>query len=177
MAVPLDFAVRFFEGGVGDIGEGDVKAMAAAKIAFIVGFRVKTQASAVELASRAGATVRTFEVIHEAADWMKEEFAKYVPKKIVREELGKLLVLKIFGASQAGRILGGRMKSGRAEKGAHFDVLRAGEKVFSGTAVGLQRNKIAVDELREGEEGGLLVHVPKAVEERDTLLFYRELEA
>lgn len=174
--VPKEVAVRFFDGGVGEITETDIKTMAAAKIAIVVGFRTKAKPAVLELAERAGVAIRTFDIIYEAIDWVRRELAGLIPKKIVREDVGQLLVLKIFGASKSGRIIGGRVKSGRASKGARFDVLRAGEKIFSGSVAGLQRNKIAVDELSEGEEGGLLVHVPKAIEERDVLVFFFEKE-
>ena len=176
-ATPEEIAVRFFDGGVGEITEGDVKTMAAAKTAFLIGFKTKAKPAVMDMALRVGVAIRTFDVIYEAIDWIKGEFTKLVPKKVVREEVGKLLVLKTFSATGGGRVVGGRVKSGRVPKGARFDVLRAGEKVFAGSVAGLQRNKIAVDELSEGEEGGLLVHTPKAIEERDSLVFFHEREA
>ena len=175
--VPTEVPVKFFDGGVGEITEGDVKTMAASKTAYLVGFKTKARPAVLDLALRAGITLRMFDVIYEAIDWFKGEFAKSIPKKVEREDLGKLLVLKTFRATGAGRVIGGRVKSGRVPKDARFDVLRAGEKIFSGSISGLQHNKVAADELSEGEEGGLLVHVPKAIEERDTLVFFYEREA
>ncbi len=174
--VPPDLAVKFFRGGVGDIGEADVKTMAAAKTAFIIGFRARVKPAVKDLAERFRITVRTFDIIYEAVDWVREEFTKLVPKKVVREDVGKLVVLKVFSSSQAGRIIGGRVKSGRVPAGRRFEGLRGDDRVCSGSIKSLQKNKAPIAELREGDEGGLLVDTPKAIEERDTLQFYYERE-
>lgn len=175
--VPDEVAVKFFDGGVGDVTEGDIKTLAAAKKAIVVGLHTKIKAGVTDLAERSGVEVKTFTIIYEAIDWVEEELKKHVPKKMIREDLGKLVVLKTFSASHAGRVIGGRVKEGRVPKDASFDVLRAGEKVFAGHIIGLQRNKQAAQEVKQGEECGLLVQAPRAIEERDILACYYEREA
>lgn len=175
--VPKGISVKFFEGGVGDITEGDIKTLSASKKAIVVGFHVKMRGGVADLAERFGVTLQTFDIVYEAIDWAKKELIALVPKSFLRDEIGKLIILKTFSATSAGRIIGGRVREGRITKDAKFDITRNGEKVASGTIVSLQRNKAAVPEVKEGEECGLLVQSPRAIEERDILVFYHEREA
>lgn len=174
--IPANLPVKFFAGSVGDITESDIKIISSAKKGFIIGFRTKAKTNVEELAFRFGLTVKTFDIIYEALDWVAKELAGLVPKKLVREDAGKLIVLKVFSASSAGRIVGGRVREGRVPKDAVFEVIRNSEVVARGSIIGLQHNKKAVEQLREGEEGGLLVHSGKAIEERDILQFFYERE-
>lgn len=175
--VPKEIAVKFFEGGVGDVTDADIKLVSSAKKAIVIGFNAKIKNTASDLAERFGVSVRTFSVVYEAIDWVSGELKALVPKELLREELGKLLVLKTFRSSSAGRVVGGRMREGKVRRDAHFEIIRQGTRVGEGTVASVERNKVPVEELKEGEEGGLLVHSSKAIEERDILSFFYEREA
>ena len=175
--IPEGLSVRFFEGGVGDINENDIKSISSAHIAFVVGFHTKIKGPATDLAARFNVSVKTFDVIYEAVDWILAELKVYVPKQFTRDELGKLLVLKTFQSTGGGRIVGGRVREGKVVRESKFDIMRSGERVGSGSVSSVQRNKSAVDVLKEGEEGGLLIQSSRAIEERDILAFYNEREA
>ncbi|MEK7576737.1 MAG: translation initiation factor IF-2 [Patescibacteria group bacterium] len=172
--IPAGLPVRFFEGGVGDINENDIKTISSAHIAFVIGFHTKIKNQAADLAERFNVSVKTFDVIYEAIEWILAELKVHVPKQFTRDELGKLLVLKTFQSTGGGRIIGGRVREGKVVRDAKFDIMRAGERVGSGSVSSVQRNKSAVDALKEEEEGGLLVQSSRAIEERDILAFYNE---
>jgi translation initiation factor IF-2 len=174
--VPEGLPVKFFEGGVGEVTENEIKNVSAAKIPFVVGFHVRMRGPILDIAERFHVSVRSFEVIYEAIDWIREELQKLAPKKIAREDHGKLLVLKVFANTPAGRIIGGRAKDGIVPADAQFDIVRQGEVVGKGRIVSLQRNKVAATALRSGEEGGLMVQSSRAIDERDILAFYYERE-
>ncbi|MDA1335185.1 MAG: translation initiation factor IF-2 [bacterium] len=175
--VPEGLGVHFFDGGVGDISEADIKNISSAKKGIVVGFRVKETSTVKETAERFDIDVKTFDVIYEAIDWLRDEFVHLRPRKVVREDAGKLLVLKVFSAIKSGRVIGGRCKSGKVPQDSKFDIVRLGEVVGKGSVSNVQRNKQEVEALKEGDEGGLLVQSSKAIEERDTLEFYYEREA
>jgi len=175
--VPEGLPVKFFEGGVGEVTESEIKNVSAAKIPFVVGFHVRMRGPILDVAERFHVSIRSFEVIYEAIDWMREELQKLAPKKITREDFGKLLVLKVFANTPTGRIIGGRAKDGVVPADAQFDIVRQGEVVGKGRILSLQRNKVAAASLRSGEEGGLMVQSSRAIDERDTLAFYYEREA
>jgi translation initiation factor IF-2 len=172
--VPDDVDVTFFDGGVGDISEVDIKNISSAQHAYIIGFHVKAKKGVDELAERFGVQVKTFDIIYEAIDWIQEILKTFVPRKIVREETGKLLVLKTFSSKTGGRVIGGRVREGSIPKDTQFEITRQGEVVGKGKINSLQRNKVQVEKLKEGEEGGLLISSTKAIEERDILVFFYE---
>ncbi len=175
--LPEGLVVKFFEGSAGEITEGDIKTIASAKAGIIVGFRVKIKPNVAELGVRFGITVGLFEIIYEALDWLAKELTARAPKKISRIDAGKLLVLKIFQSTAGGRVIGGKVREGKVTKDALFEVLRQGEVVGRGEVKNIERNKTKVSELKEGEEGGLLVSASRAIEERDILSFFYEREA
>lgn len=175
--VPKELAVKFFDGGVGDINENDIKSISSARHAFIIGFHTKIKNPADDLALRFNVSVKLFNIIYEAVAWIEGELKTLVPKKIIREDVGTLLVLKTFQSTGGGRIVGGRVREGKVVRDAKFDIMRQGERVGSGTVMNVQRNKATVDSLKEGEEGGLQVQSSRAIEERDILAFYHDREA
>jgi translation initiation factor IF-2 len=175
--IPADLPVKFFDGGVGDINENDIKSISSAHKAFIIGLHTKIKNQAEDLASRFNVSVKSFNIIYEAIAWIEGELKALAPKKILREDIGMLLVLKTFQSSGGGRIVGGRVREGKVVRDAKFDIMRQGERVGSGTVMNVQRNKATVDVLKNGEEGGLQVQASRAIEERDILAFYNEREA
>lgn len=175
--VPSELPVKFFEGGVGEITEGNVKSISSAKTGMILGFRTKAKPNVCDLAERFNVSIHTFDVIYEAVDWIRERMENLKPKILVRENTGKLLVLKTFRSKTGGRIIGGKVNEGKVPKDANFEVTRQENIVARGYVMNLERNKAGVDVLREGEEGGLLVSSPKAIEERDVLVFFYERES
>ena len=175
--IPEGLEVTIFDGGVGEIGEADVKLISAAKRAIIIGFHTKVKSNILELAERLKVEVKLFNIIYEAIDWTKERFDELRPRKIMRVPTGKMIVLKVFKSNSHGRVVGGRVREGRVPKDAQFEVLRGDEVVARGHIKGLQKNKAEAEELVEGNEGGLLVEVSRAIEERDVLQFFYEREA
>lgn len=176
-SLPQDFAVTFFQGGVGEISENDVKAISGARHAFILGFSVKAKQQARDLAERFNVEIGLFNIIYEAISWAHTNIKELVPKKIMKDPVGKLLVLKTFSSTTAGKLVGGRVREGKIPADALFDIVRQGTHVARGSVISLQRNKTKVTELKGGEEGGLLVQSPRGIEERDVLEFFYEREA
>ncbi|HEY4477320.1 MAG TPA: translation initiation factor IF-2 [Candidatus Paceibacterota bacterium] len=175
--VPDGLKVKFFEGGAGDVTETDVQIISSAKKGIIIAFRTKLKPGVADLAARFGVAINSFEIIYEATDWLRDTFKELQPKKFVRTDVGKLVVLKIFRSASGGRVIGGRVKEGKAPKDAQFEIVREDSLVGKGSVQNIERNKITVDALREGEEGGLLVSSSKAIEERDVLMFFYEEES
>lgn len=175
--VPQGLLVKFFTGGVGGVTDGDIKNLSAAKKGILLTFRTKIRPTASDLAERFNISVGMFDIIYEALDWLKKTLEGLAPKKLMRTDLGELLILKTFRSTPAGRVVGGRVREGKVPKDAQFEVLRQGEIVTRGKVLNIERNKIQVEALREGEEGGLLVNSGKAIEERDILVFFYEREA
>ena len=171
-------AIRIVSASTGDVTESDVK-QAAATQAAIVGFRVKAPNATQQLAERQGIVMHFHKVIYELLDAVRGLARGRLPKKVTREDLGQLDLLGAFKYSPPTHVIGGRMLNGIARKGVLFEVLRGAEEaeiVARGTVTDLQRDKVPVDEVEQGETCGLLVKYAKGgpVQVGDRLRFFTE---
>jgi len=166
-------SLRILKSEVGDINENDVKLAKGAR-AKILGFRVKTNPVAKNLASREKVTIIYFEIIYELVQSVRQLLEKMVEPEIVRTETGRVKVLAVFHGEKSRQILGGKVVSGKMEKGASVEVLRNEEKIGKGRIVGLQKQKRDVDEVGKGSECGLLYEGNARAEEGDVLAAFTE---
>ena len=83
--------INILKTNVGQITEDDVKMASGAANTLIIGFRVGIEKTAAGLAERYGIGIKTFEIIYEVADWLKEELKNRLPEEIVEKEIGKEL--------------------------------------------------------------------------------------
>ncbi len=152
--------LRVLDSGIGNISEADVKT-AAAKGAVIMGFRVTTDPAAAKLAERDGITVRSFDIIYELIEEVRNQLAALLPTETQRTVTGKLKVLAIFKTDARSIILGGRVTSGSVRKGSLVDLVRgdspAGEPVRIGKITSLQQEKEDVAEAAQGVECGMRI--------------------
>jgi translation initiation factor IF-2 len=140
--------------GVGAITESDVL-LAKASGAIILGFHVRPDSNARAAAEREQVDIRTYRVIYEAVDDVRnalEGLLKPEEKEIV---LGDAEVLQLFKVSKVGTIAGCIVRSGTIQRTAKARVIRDGSLVYSGNLSSLKRFKDDVREVREGLECGI----------------------
>jgi len=169
LAIPQEkVALRFVNAGVGEITEKDVKTAVGTK-ARIIGFRIKTQASAVNLAQREKVRIETFDVIYELVQRVRILMEKNIEPESVKTELGSLKVLAVFLTDKQRQILGGKVSSGELRKGSKLEVFRGEDFIGTGKIVNLQKNKKDVGSVKSGEECGLIYEGSERVQEGDLL--------
>ncbi|MFZ5559312.1 MAG: translation initiation factor IF-2 [Patescibacteria group bacterium] len=156
----------------GDISESDVK-LAYPADAAIIGFRVKTPASVLNLAKRNGVRIRNYEIIYELFEGIRKEAAKLLEPEVSREDLGKLKVIAIFRKEKSRMIVGGKVLEGKVVNKTNLDVIRNNEKIASGRIIQLQHNKQDVPEVEKGREAGILFEGEPVIEEGDILECHR----
>ena len=169
---------------VGNINETDIKLAMATKLVTIIGFKVKVDSSAREIADRNNIRIVTGDVIYKVLDEVKEKMQEMIPPSINRIDLGKIKILKVFsakgGATSGGKkggnkqVVGGRVEDGIVRKGARIDIKRFREVVGVGTILELQRGKQAAEEVAKGSELGILADSKTPIEEGDVLEIYQE---
>jgi translation initiation factor IF-2 len=140
--------------GVGAISEGDVL-LAKASGAIILGFHVRPDTNARAAAEREQVDIRTYRIIYEAVDDVRnalEGLLKPEEKEIV---LGDAEVLQLFKVSKVGTIAGCTVRSGTIQRTARVRVIRDGTPVYTGNISSLKRFKDDVREVREGLECGI----------------------
>ncbi len=155
-------AVRVIDASVGDISETDVQNVSATENAIIVGFNVKVERAAQDLAERLGVEIDTFSIIYELSEWLETALKNRTPKKEEKVVTGKAKILKHFSTQKYTHVLGGRVEEGTLKANQPVKIIRRDIEVGSGIIKNLQQAKSNVTEISEGEFG-------MQVESRDTV--------
>ncbi|MDV6305904.1 translation initiation factor IF-2 [Gordonia amicalis] len=150
-----EVSLRIIDRGVGGVTETNVN-LAAASDAIIIGFNVRAEGKATELANREGVDIRYYSVIYQAIDEI-ESALKGMLKPIYEEvELGRAEIRAIFKSSKVGNIAGCLVQSGIMRRNAKARLLRDNVVVAENLTVSsLKREKDDATEVREGYECGL----------------------
>ena len=150
-----EVSLRIIDRGVGGVTETNVN-LAAASDAIIIGFNVRAEGKATELANREGVDIRYYSVIYQAIDEI-ESALKGMLKPIYEEvELGRAEIRAIFKSSKIGNIAGCLVQSGLIRRNAKARLLRDNVVVAENlTIASLKREKDDATEVREGYECGL----------------------
>lgn len=159
--------------GIGNIKDNDVKTVAPTN-GIVYGFYVEAENSAKRLAEKEKIRIKTFKVIYELVEELGKDLSELLEPEIKRTVLGKLKVLKLFKKGTNYQIVGGKVTSGYAKRGALIDVLRNNGKIVSGRLSQLQHNKADVEEVKEGLEAGIKFDGPSEIQEGDLLEIYEE---
>ncbi|MCF3937631.1 MULTISPECIES: translation initiation factor IF-2 [Gordonia] len=150
-----EVSLRVIDRGVGGVTETNVN-LAAASDAIIIGFNVRAEGKATELANREGVDIRYYSVIYQAIDEI-ESALKGMLKPIYEEvELGRAEIRAIFKSSKVGNIAGCLVQSGIMRRNAKARLLRDNVVIAENLSIAsLRREKDDATEVREGYECGL----------------------
>jgi translation initiation factor IF-2 len=146
--------VEVIHRGVGAVTESDVL-LAKAAGAIILGFHVRPDANARAAAEREGVDVRTYRVIYEAVDDVRNALEGLLKPEEKETVLGEAEVLQTFKIGKVGTIAGCIVRTGTMQRGAKVRVVRDGVPVYTGQLSSLKRFKDDVREVREGLECGI----------------------
>lgn len=146
-------AARVIGAGVGDITPFDVQNVSATKNAIIVGFNVKVERAATELAERLEVEIDTFDIIYELSEWLNTALKNRTPKKEEEVISGKAKILKEFSVQKNLHVLGGRIEEGHLNLKQNVRIVRRDIEVGRGTIVNLQQSKSDTSSVKEGEFG------------------------
>jgi translation initiation factor IF-2 len=174
-----EVAVRIVGSGVGAINENDLH-MARSSNAAIYGFNVNAPSNIKQLASRDKIALRSYRVIYELIDDVKEELTKLLPPEIVETDLGRLVVKGVFKTTKTEVICGGEVTKGKLVVPALARVKRDGEVIADVEVTKLQRGPADAKEVFEGEMCGMSIATTSKVDlqEGDHIeLFTREVIA
>jgi translation initiation factor IF-2 len=167
--------LRVIDRGVGGITETNVN-LASASDAIIIGFNVRAEGKATELANREGVEIRYYSVIYQAIDEI-EKALKGMLKPIYEEkELGRAEIRAIFRSSKVGNIAGCLVQSGIMRRNAKARLLRDNVVIAENLTISsLKREKDDATEVREGYECGLTLTYSD-IKEGDVIETYELVE-
>jgi len=163
--------------GVGAITQNDIM-LASASDALILGFNVRPNAEARELASREGVEIRTYDVIYKLTEDIEQALVGKLAAVTTEETIGEAEVRALFRVSRLGTIAGCMVIDGVIRRGASVRVIRDGAVIYTTTIAQLKRFKDDAREVAEGFECGILLDGFNDVKEGDVLEVFetREVE-
>jgi translation initiation factor IF-2 len=163
--------------GVGAITQNDIM-LASASDALIVGFNVRPNAEAREVASREGVEIRVYNVIYQLTDDIERALVGKLAAVKTEETIGEAEVRALFKVSRLGTIAGCMVTHGVVRRNADVRVIRDGTVIYTTTISALKRFKDDAREVAEGFECGILLEGFNDVKEGDVLEVFetREVE-
>ncbi|MCL1907360.1 MAG: translation initiation factor IF-2 [Propionibacteriaceae bacterium] len=149
-----EVTLRIIDRGVGAITETNV-ALAAASNAIIIGFHVRAQGHATQVANQEGVDIRYYSIIYQAIDDVEAALKGMLKPIFEEQERGVAEIRETFKYSKAGMIAGCMVMSGTIRRHAKARLVRDGIVVAETSINTLRREKDDVVEVREGYECGM----------------------
>ncbi|MEX0936073.1 MAG: translation initiation factor IF-2 [Gemmatimonadota bacterium] len=148
--------VQIIHRGVGAVNESDVL-LAETSGAIIIGFRVRPDTNARQLAEQNGVEIHLYDVIYEAVDDITKAMEGMLSPERRETVLGAAEVREVFRISKVGTIAGCYVTDGVIDRKGHVRLVRDGSVVYSGEIESLKRFKDDVKEVRDGFECGISI--------------------
>ncbi|MGB8656546.1 MAG: translation initiation factor IF-2 [Candidatus Zixiibacteriota bacterium] len=167
--------VKVIHTGVGSINESDVL-LAAASSAIIVGFHVRPDLRARELASREKVDIKLYDVIYEIESEIKKALEGLLEPEITETVSGTAEVRNIFKISGLGQVAGCLVQEGTIKRGEKVRVVREGVVAYEGTISSLKRFKDDAREVSSGLECGIGIENYNDIKAGDILEVYEVKE-
>jgi translation initiation factor IF-2 len=169
--------VNVIHSGVGGITKADVD-LATASSAMVVGFNVRPNAEAREIADREGIEIRTYRVIYQLTQDIEQALVGMLKPVTEEETIGEAEVRALIRISRVGTVAGSYVTSGIVRRGAQVRIVRGGAIVYETRIDSLRRFKEDVREVAEGFECGIHLEAFDDVKEGDVLEVFevREVE-
>jgi translation initiation factor IF-2 len=146
--------LHVIHGAVGGINESDVM-LAAASDAIVIGFHVKSDPKAMNLAEKEGVDIRFYGIIYDAVEKIRKAMEGILEPDLEEVTEGKAQIRQIFKSSKVGTIGGARVIKGRLVRHRNARVVRNNVVVFDGKFSALKHFKDDVKEVAEGHECGI----------------------
>jgi len=170
-----DVNIQVVHSAVGGIVLSDVD-LASATESLIIGFNVRPDSQARNMAQSKGIDVRTYNIIYELLDDIAEAVLGQMTIKTEEAIIGMVDVKTTFRAPKVGVVAGSVVSEGKVELDAKARLLRDGVVIYEGTIVSLRRFKDNVEVVNEGLECGIGLSDYKDIKEGDTIEILGEVE-
>ena len=169
-----EIQVNILHKGVGAITESDVL-LATASDAIIVGFNVRPQGNARLIADREEVDIRTYSIIYDAINDLKDAMEGMLSPVMKEEVTGNVEIREVYKISKVGNIAGCMVMSGKIFRDSQIRIIRDGIVVHDGTLTALKRFKDDVREVAKGYDCGVQVKNYNDIVEGDLIEAYKEV--
>jgi translation initiation factor IF-2 len=170
-----EIMVNVLHSGVGGITESDI-ILARASGGIIIGFNVRANPQAREMAQRDGIDIRYYNVIYNVIDDARSILSGLLSPELREEYLGQAEIRQIFNITKVGKVAGCMVTGGVVRRGAKVRLLRDDIVIHEGKLKTLQRYQDEVKEVKEGMECGMAFEKYEDVKEGDIVECYEVTE-
>lgn len=170
-----EVSLNIIDRGVGAVTQTNVD-LAAASDAIIIGFNVRAEGKATEVANSEGVEIRYYSVIYDAIDEVEQALKGMLKPVYEEREIGTAEIRQLFKASAVGLIAGSMVQTGKMRRNAQVRLIRDGNVVTEkATIESLRREKDDVTEVNHGYECGMVLSYPD-IQIGDTIQAYELVE-
>ncbi|WP_299682452.1 translation initiation factor IF-2 [uncultured Tenacibaculum sp.] len=169
-----EIQVNILHKGVGAITESDVL-LASASDAIIIGFNVRPQSNARVVADREEVDIRTYSIIYDAINDLKDAMEGMLSPEMKEEVIGNVEIREVYKISKVGNIAGCMVMSGKITRDANVRIIREGIVVHDGELTSLKRFKDDVKEVTKGYDCGLQIKNFNDIKVDDVVEVYIEV--
>ena len=170
-----EVVIKVIHAGVGAINESDV-ILASASNAIIIGFNVRPDVQAKDVAEREKVDLRLYKVIYNAIEDIEAAMKGMLDPIFEEQVTGHLVVRQTFKASGVGTIAGSFVLDGVIRRSSSVRVTRDGEQIYEGALASLKRFKDDVKEVKNGFECGIVLENFNDLKEDDQIEAYEMVE-
>lgn len=163
-----EVSVRILYSGVGGISESDIT-LARASGGVVIGFNVRANQQARELAHRDGVEIRYYSIIYDVIDDIKAILGGLLSPTLKENFLGNAEIRQVFNITKSGKIAGCYVTEGMVKRGAKVRLLRDNVVIHEGSLKTLKRLKDEVKEVKEGFECGMAFENYQDIREGDII--------
>jgi len=163
--------VKVIHSGVGAINESDIN-LAIASNAIVIGFDVKPDATAKDIAERENVDVRLYNIIYKAIEDIELAMKGMLAPVFEEKVIGHAEVRMIFKSSGVGVIAGSFVTDGKVQRGAKARLTRDGEQLFDGNIASVRHFKDDVKEVGTKQECGIVLESYTDIQEGDQIEVY-----
>ncbi|UMB52518.1 translation initiation factor IF-2 [Lutibacter sp. A64] len=170
-----EIQVNIIHKGVGAITESDVL-LASASDAIIVGFNVRPSGNARTLADNEEIDVRTYSIIYDAINDLRDAMEGMLSAEIKEEVTGNVEIREVYKISKVGNIAGCMVTSGKIFRNSKIRIIRDSVVIHSGELTSLKRFKDDAKEVAKGYDCGIQIKNFNNIEIGDVIEAYQEVE-
>ena len=166
-----EVSVQILHSAVGAISESDIT-LAKASDAFVIGFNVRANAQARDMAHRDGVDIRYYSIIYAVVDDVKKALEGMLTPELREKILGYAQIRNVFNITGVGRVAGCMVTEGMVKRGAKVRLLRDDVVIHDGNLGQLKRFKDDVKEVKEGYECGMSFENYNDIQVNDSIECY-----
>lgn len=170
-----EIQINIIHKGVGAITESDVL-LASASDAIIIGFNVRPQGNAKQLADKEEIDIRNYSIIYDAIDDLKDAMEGMLSPEMKEEITGTAEIREIFKVTKVGSIAGCMVTDGKIFRNSKIRLIREGVVIYTGELATLKRFKDDVKEVAKGYDCGMQIKNYNDIKEYDLIEAFQEVE-